>query len=129
MTLAELKDKADAKLVQFWQLLTEKQNAYFAKHGKYFQLLVSPTDSVVDGADSDFTVRHPSDEPFQVDVDFPWTDKVPFQIQVDEWGSVPDYGYKATVTAELPNGDVYKRSRNSRNEDSGWYKYIEYGND
>jgi len=122
MTLAELRDKADAKLVQFWQLLTTKQDAYFAKHGKYFQLLVSPTDSVVDGVDSDFTVRHPSDEPYQVDVDFPWTDKIPFQIEVHEWVG-DDKGYTAYVTIELPNGDIYKRSRNSRNEDSGWYKY------
>lgn len=30
MTLAELRDKADAKLVDFWQLLTTKQDAYHA---------------------------------------------------------------------------------------------------
>ena len=121
MTLAQLRDKADAKLVQFWQLLTQKQDAYFAKHGKYFQLLVSPETAVVDGADSTFTVRKPSDERFVVDVDFPWTDKVPFTIKVDEWVGETK-GYTATVTVELPNGDRYIRSRNSNNVDSGWSK-------
>ena len=111
MTLQELRDKADAKLVQFWQLLTQKQDAYFAKHGKYFQLLVSPETAVVDGADSTFTVRKPGDEKFAVDVNFPWTDKVPFTIKVDEWVKVDRAGYKATVVVELPSGDKYTRSR------------------
>ena len=124
MTLAELRDKADAKLVTFWQLLTAKQDAYFAKHGKYFQLLVSPETKVVDGADSDFTLRHPSDEPYQVDVDFPWTDKIPFNIRVDEWVGA-DKGYTAVVEVELPDGRRFTRSRNSKNVDSGWSEIIE----
>lgn len=125
MTLAELRDKADAKLATFWTALVAKQNAYFAKHGKYFQLLVSPTSDVVDGVDSDFTVRHPSDEMFAVDVDFLSATKIPFNIQVHEWVGA-DKGFTAIVQVKLPNGDVYMRSRNSKNEDSGWAKYVEH---
>jgi hypothetical protein len=125
MTLAELRTKADPILVDFWTALNTRQDAYFAKHGKYFQLLVSPTTSVVDGVDSDFSVRRPSDEAHVIDVDVPWATKVPFQIEVHEWvGGGTDKGYVAIVTAEV-NGDVYKRSRDSNNVDSGWYKVVQ----
>ena len=120
MTLNELRQKADPILADFWQTLQTRQASYFAKHSKYFQLLVSPTDKVSEGVDSDFSVRKPSDEVHTVDVDVPWSTKVPFQIEVHEWvGS--DKGYIAVVTAEV-NGNIYKRSRNSKGEDSGWYK-------
>jgi len=111
MTLTELRDKADAKLATFWSALVTKQNAYYAKHGKFFQLLVSPENPVVDGADSDFTTRSPSDERFAVDVDFTWTEKIPFNITVDEWVGTGGNGFKATVVVQLPNGDQYTRSR------------------
>lgn len=120
MTLLELRQKADPILVDFWTALKKKQNAYFAKHGKYFQLLVSPTDEVVDGADSTFTVRKPSDEKYVVDVDFAWATKIPFQIEVHEWVG-EDKGYVAHVKVKVGE-DTYCRSRNSRNEDTGWYK-------
>ena len=125
MTLTELIDKADAVLVNFWKELKTRQDSYFAKHGKYFQLLVSPEQAVIDGADSDFIVRHPSDVKSLEDISIAFTSKIPFQIQVDEWVGA-DKGYTAYVTVELPNGDIYKRSRNSRNEDSDWFKYVPF---
>lgn len=110
MTLAELRTKADAKLAQFWTVLVQKQTAYHAKHGKFFQLLASPETPVVDGVDSTFTVRNPSDEKYVVDVDFPWTDLVPFNIQVSEYVSNTQ-GFVASVVVELPNGRKFTRSR------------------
>ncbi len=123
MTLLELKAKADPVLANFWQTLQTRQETYFAKHGKYFQLLVSPTNKVSEGVDSDFTVRKPSDEKYEVDVTVPWSTKIPFQIEVHEWVG-KDKGYIAVVTAEV-NGNTYKRSRDSKGDDSGWYKYEE----
>lgn len=122
MTLAELKAKADPILTDFWVALKAKQDAYFAKHGKYFQLLVSPTTNVVDGVDSTFTVRKPSDEKFVLDVDFEWATKIPFQIEVHEWNGKTK-GYTARVLVVVGT-DTYKRERNSDNKDSGWYKYV-----
>ncbi len=124
MTLAKLRDKADTKLAQLWAVLVTKEEAYYAKHGKYFQLLVTPETSVVDGVDSDFTARHPSDEPHQVDVYFAWATKIPFNIQVHEWVG-EDKGFTAIAQVELPNGRKFQRSRNSKNEDSGWNEVIE----
>ena len=123
-TLKQVRDKADAKLVQFWQLLQEKQDNYYAKHGKYFQLLVYPETKVADGIDSDFTLRKPSDEKFALDVNFPWTDKVPFQIKVDEWVGPNGAGYQASVFVEW-NGRTFTRSRDSDQNDIGWIEVIE----
>jgi hypothetical protein len=111
MTLQELKTKANAKLVTFWTLLQAKQEAYHQKHDTYFQLLVSPDTDVVDGVDSNWTLRHPSDAHYEVDVDFPWADTIPFQISVDVFGAEKEQGYSATVTAQLPNGNIYRRTR------------------
>jgi len=108
MTLAQLRDKANAKLTPFWQMLIDKQPLYFLKHGKFFQLIV--TSRVVDGVDTAWEMTHPSDEQHVIDVDFPWSDTIPFQVSVDEWVG-EDRGFSATATVELPNGDKYRRTR------------------
>ena len=124
MTLKQLREKADAKLSEFWILLQTKQDAYFAKNGKYFQLLV--TDPVVDGVDTIWELRTPSDEKRAIDVNFQFNSPVPFQIQVDEWvGEGNDIGYKAIATVELLDGRIFKRSRDSNQIDTGWFEYIE----
>jgi len=108
MTLTQLRNKADTKLVEFWDLLLPKQEAYFLKHGKCFQLLV--TSPVVDGADTTFVVTKPNDEKHPVDVDFEFNSPIPFQISVDEW--VGDtVGMSITATVELPDGRKFTRSR------------------
>ena len=123
MTLTELKDKANAKLADMWPKLQNKQDQYYAKHGKYFQLLMSPIDSVVDDVDSAFEVRNPSDEMYIVDIDAAWTETVPFNIQVHEWvGAGDDRGYQARVLIQLPDGTQYARHRDSNAVDTGWFQ-------
>lgn len=111
MTLAELRDKADAKLATFWTLLVSKQNAYYANHGKFFQLLVTPSNTVIDGVDTDFTDNAPSDEPHVIDRDFAFAEKIPFNIRVDEWVAQDRQGFRATVVVELLSGERYTRNR------------------
>jgi hypothetical protein len=82
MTLNELRTKADTKLGEFWTALVSKQEAYFTKHGHYFQLETSPGILPVDGADTDFAMIHPHDATFTVDADFLFHTKIPFQIRV-----------------------------------------------
>lgn len=108
MTLAELRDKANAKLTVFWDALIIKQEAYFLKHGKFFQLLV--TDPVVDGADTTWEIRKPNDERHELDVNFEFNSPVPFQISVDEWVG-KESGFSVTVVVELPSGEKYTRTR------------------
>lgn len=123
-TLIQIRDKANVILGDFWSVLQTKQNAYFAKHGKYFQLLVSPTVKVVDGVDQIFSKRIPNDELHQEDVDFSFGTQIPFQIQVNEWVGSDSRGYTATVRIELLDGRIFERSRNSLNIDSGWNEVI-----
>lgn len=121
-TLQEIRTKADAKLAEFWPILQTKQNNYFNKHGKYFQLLASPEVIVIDGTDSVYTVLHPSDEAYEIDVNFSFSSTVPFTIEVHEWGGVDGYGYKAIVTVQLLDGRVFSRNRDSNQIDSGWFE-------
>jgi hypothetical protein len=123
MTLTQLRNKANAVLTDFWLLLKQKQEAYHAKHGKYFQLLI--TDRVVDGVDTVFEVRKPNDELHAVDVDFEFNSPVPFSISVDEWVGQAGVGYSATATVELPDGRKFTRTRHSDNTDTDWYEVIE----
>lgn len=110
-TLAELRTKANTQLADFWSRLKEKEEAYFQKNGRYFQLLVTPESHVVDGVDSDFATRLPSDERKVVDVDFAWTKKVPFSISVDTFQNEEAQGYVANVHIQLQSGGIYQRSR------------------
>ena len=110
MTLNQLKTKANTKLGEFWNLLLPKQEAYFLKHNKFFQLLV--TSPVVDGADTTFVVTKPNDEKHPIDVDFEFNSPIPFAISVDEWVG-KTAGFSITATVELPDGRVFTRSRSA----------------
>ena len=123
MTLNQLKTKANTKLGEFWTSLVIKQDAYFAKHGKYFQLLV--TSPVVDGADTTWEIRKPNDEKHAIDVDFTFNSPIPFSIKVDEWVRLGEAGYSATATVELPDGRRFTRTRHSDNTDTNWYEVID----
>ena len=122
-TLIAIRDKADIALTEFWQALVPRQDAYFVKHGKYFQLLV--TNSVIDGVDTIFEVRHPNDELHQIDVGFTFNSNIPFSISVNEWIRGNDAGYTAIVVVELLDGRKFTRNRTNLNVDSGWYELIE----
>lgn len=123
MNLKQLRDKANTKLTEFWRLLEAKQDRYFAKHGKYFQLLV--TSPVVDGADTTFELRKPNDEKHFVDVDFEFNSPVPFQISVDEWVNKGGAGYSATATVELPDGRKFTRTHSNDGADTDWNEVID----
>jgi len=120
-TLIEVRNKANAKLATFWSALQTRQDAYFAKHGKYFQLLVG-SNLTPDGADTAFSVVSPSDEKHVIDIDTAWSDTVPFKIEVHEWvGLGGDRGYKGIVTINY-QGTLYRRERDSNGIDSNWYQ-------
>lgn len=123
-TLAQIRDKADTQLAKFWTALQTKQDAYFAKHGKYFQLLVTPSNAVIDGIGSDFSNRVPSDEKFVIDREFAFAEKIPFQIEVHEWVSGKGAGYRAHVYVQLLDGRIFSRNRDNSQVDSGWFEVI-----
>lgn len=123
-TLLQVRDKANAKLATFWSALQVRQDAYFAKHGKYFQLLAG-SNLTLDGADTPFSVVSPPDEKYVVDIDTSWSDVVPFKIEIREWyGGKQGAGYKGIVTINY-QGTLYRRTRTSTGEDTGWSIYTE----
>jgi hypothetical protein len=109
MNLQQLKTKANTKLSEFWDVLIVRQEAYFLLHDNYFQLLI--TSPVVDGVDTTFVLTHPSDEAYQLDVNFSFNSPLPFQIQIDTWGSEKEKGFRATATIELLDGRRFMRYR------------------
>ena len=108
MTLAQLRTKANTKLGEFATALQTRQTAYYLKHNKFFQLLV--TSPVVDAEDTTWELITPNDEKHAVDVNFSFNSPIPFQVEVSEWKGEVD-GYSITAVIELPNGDRYTRTR------------------
>jgi len=117
-TLQQVRDKANAKLATLWPVLVSHQDAYFAKHGKYFQLM--RTNEVVDGVDTEYSPTPAPDEQHLADVDTNWSDTIPFQLYVDEHVAPEGNGFSLTAIVTLLNGDKYLRRRNSYGEDTGW---------
>lgn len=122
-TLQQVRDKANTKLADIWGKLQTRQDAYFAKYGKYFQLLVTGGRDVENGEEYPFTAIPALDEAHVLDIDTSWSELVPFEIEVHEWvGSGSDRGYKGIVTV-THNGTIYRRERDSNSVDTGWYVY------
>lgn len=119
-TLNQVRNKANAKLTTFWQALSTRQDAYYTKHGKYFQLLIG-SELTPDGEDTAFSVVSPNDEMHPLDIDYTWSDTVPFQIEVHEWVGPEGAGYKGIVTV-LHEGTMYRRVRTNTGEDTNWYE-------
>jgi hypothetical protein len=109
-------------LIDFWKALQAHEDAYFDKHGHYFQLLTSPELKVIDGIDGDFVVRLPDHVKDATDTLKSYTSKVPFQVRVDTFDGQGGKGYKANIEATI-NGKIYRRERYSDNLDSGWYSF------
>lgn len=125
ITLPELTVKSDIVFDNFWTDLQTAQEDYFALHGKYFQMLVSPTISVVDGHESDFTKRNPPHEPHTGDTNFSFTSKLPFNVEVHEWVGPLGNGYKVMSTFSLADNVSYRRIKDSEGGDTGWF-LVEY---
>lgn len=126
MTLNQLKTKADTVLLDIWTAIVNKEDAYFAKHGRYFGLNWTPATPVVDGVDTDLgELQKPSRFFDEADVSFPVNYKTPFQIQIIRHDGPEGQGYTAWARATLPNGDVYMRSkgRGAHSQDNPWFKY------
>jgi len=110
-TLAQIRDKADTKLAQFWDVLIAKQEAYFLKHDTFFGFNWSPSNEVEDGVDTDIgEVNRPSRKHHIADVQIPTNTKLPFQIQLMRHHG-EEHGFTATVRVKLLDGRIFTRSR------------------
>lgn len=124
LTLTQLRDKANDRLTNIWPQIVAKQDAYYAKRGKYFQKLV--TNQPQDDQEEDWQDLVPSDEKYPTDATLSFTGgKLPFALSIDEWVRGDDAGWSATVRVKLANGDIYTRTRDNENNDTGWSQFID----
>jgi hypothetical protein len=120
LTLTELRNKANTRLAEIWPLIVAKQDAYFTKHSKYFQKVI--TNQPVDEEEFAWVDQPPSDEKHPTDAVLVIDGgALPFAIRIDEWVG-ETVGWSANVTVELANGDKYTRTRDYQNNDTNWSK-------
>lgn len=77
---------------------------------------------MIDGVDTQFVTKVPSDEKNTLDVGFQFESPLPFQIEIHEWNG-RSKGFKAFVYIKLNDGRIYSRNRDSDGNDSGWFEY------
>jgi hypothetical protein len=126
MTLAEIRTKVDNWLADKWvNVIVPKEQAYFAKHGRYFGMNWSPVAEVTDGTDTAFVFNQPSRffVAQDVDVTFP---SIPFQLQIICHDGPTGKGFTGWAKVKLLNGDVYLRSQGygEYGETNPWFKFI-----
>lgn len=123
-TLAQIRTKVDYFLADLWvNEIVPKEEAYFAKHGRYAQILVSPTTPVADDATATFVKRPPTDEQFESDFTFQIVSPVPAQIEIHTHNNGGQHGFTAHVWVEVL-GKRYHKSKNYKfgDADMAWHE-------
>lgn len=120
-----IQKKIDSRMIIFMHELKKAQLDYFSKHGKYFQLLNCPENTILDGNSAVFTVINPSDEKKTEDIKFSYTSPIFCQVQIDEWVNRDNAGYEIISVMETSKGDKYRKVYNSRDESSKWHKLLD----
>ena len=102
LTLKEVRDKANEILAPIWRAIQDRQAAYYAAHGCYWQGFITHSAIPADGVDvaPDRLLLHPTDQRetwVDVGLELP---NIPFAIKVDV--------YKGpNITEEFPTGEGY----------------------
>lgn len=113
-TLKQIRDKVDAFLADLWvNKIVPKQEAYFAKHGRYAQVLISPENIPADDAEGTFVKRPPSDEQFAADFEFTIDAPIPASIEIHIHDRGDEHGFTAHVWVVVL-GKTYHRAKNYR---------------
>lgn len=109
--------RVDSWLAGQWDLIQQRETAYYAEHRTYWQglrtSLTDPkhTDSVDDSKPADNLNSYPTDQPYTWLAIFPEMDgvSIPAVLWIDVYDGPSGPGYIATVSIEY-NGVLYSRS-------------------
>jgi hypothetical protein len=126
MTLQEIKTKVDNFLADLWvNKIVPKQEAYFAKHGRYAQVLTSPEIMPADDTEGTYVKRPPSDEQNPADFEFEIATPIPAQLEIHTHDKGNQHGFTAHVWVEV-QGKIYHRAKNYQfgGEDVAWHEVI-----
>lgn len=121
-TLAQIRDKVDTFLADLWvNKIVPKQEAYFAQHGRYAQVLISPTTPLEDGAEGTFELRPAHYEQFIADFTFTIDVPIPMQIEIHQHQRGNEFGFTAFAWVVV-NGKTYRRAKNYQfgHDDEPW---------
>lgn len=118
-TLANVRDRADNWLAARWATVRDREIAYQAAHGHYWQGLVTHTDfpahATAAYADSigDLLARHPTDQTDDWLTLLPEINNlaIPAALVMDVYDGPSGQGFVATVWCKY-NGTIYTRSQN-----------------
>ena len=117
-TLAQIRDKADTKLVTIWAVILEKQLAYFAKNGRYFGLRITSASIPADDIEENATKNIDPNEPNPGDYSFTVPSTLPFQLEVHQHGTA---GFTATIRVMvLGNEYVRRKSHGTIDNTHNW---------
>ena len=125
-TLNQIRNKVDTFLADLWvNTLVPKEEAYFAKHGHYAQVIISPETKVSDDGTGVFVKRPPSDEQFAADFSFEIASPIPAQLEIHTHDRGSQHGFTAHVWVEVL-GKAYHRSKNYKfgSVDVPWHEVI-----
>lgn len=125
-TLVQIRNKVDTFLADLWvNTILPKEEVYFAKHGRYAQILVSPVTRVADDATAVFTKRPPSDESFAADFEFTLAAPIPAQIEIHAHVGPLGAGFVAHVYVEVL-GKLYHRAKahGQHGSDVAWHEVV-----
>jgi hypothetical protein len=123
-TFLQIRTKVDGWLADKWvNVIVPKEQAYFAKHGRYFGMNWSPTTKVEEGTDTAFVFNQPSRFFVAEDALFS-VPTIPFQIQIICHDGLTGKGFTAWAKVKLLNGDTYLRSKGygEYGTDNPWFK-------
>ena len=122
--MSAITDAIDVLLADYWPTIQQRQAAYYAENGSYFQGLPTHTTPPVDGAQvqPDNIATTPGDQPVPWPAeDFP-ADGLPCSVRLDVYSGNGIAGY--TLTAEVViSGELWQRAIDSGADDSrayGW---------
>lgn len=126
-TLGEIRTKVDNVLADLWvNKIVPKEEAFFALHGRYAQVLISPTTIPEDDATGEFTYRPPSDEGWAPDFTFSIATPVPAAFEIHTHGGPGGHGFTAHVYVTVL-GKTYHRAKayGVGGEDVAWHEVTE----
>ena len=125
-TLNQIRTKVDTFLADLWvSTIVPKEEEYFAKHGRYAQILISPTSVVQDNSTGIFIKRPPSDEQFVADFTLEIASPIPAQIEIHTHDEGTKHGFTAHVWVVVL-GKKYHRAKNYKfgANDIAWHEII-----
>lgn len=110
-TLQQIRNKVDAFLADLWvNKIVPKEEAYFALHGHYAQVLKSPEVMPEDDSEDFYIKRPPPDELYPDDFEFEIATPIPAQFEIHTYDKRPDHGFVGHVYVKV-NGKVYHRAK------------------